>query len=279
MAESDSSKANMFADFFQKQYIQSGNINLTDILNTCGENTLEIDIEEDDICKALESINVNKGAGPDGISPKLLRNCVASLTEPLTTLFRKSFDEGHMPAALKTSRIVPIFKSGKKTIVTNYRAVVIIPTIAKVFEVVMFNKISIFVRERTTQNQHGFVKGRSTSTNLMEMVNYTMDAMVEKCQTDVLYTDFEKAFDRVNHRRLLQKLALFGFGNKLVKWCYGYLTSRKQFVQIGQEKSGTFSVASGVPAGSILGPCFFIVFMNDIVNFSEMFKYYIPSAI
>lgn len=76
----------------------------------------------------------------------------------------------------------------------------------------------------------GFVKGRSTNTNLLEMVNYTMDGMIEKCQTDVLYTDYEKAFDRVKHKILLRKLARFGFGKQMVKWLHAYLTSRRQFV-------------------------------------------------
>lgn len=174
--------------------------------------------------------------------------------------------EGHVPPALKNSRIVPIFKSGKLSSATNYRPVVIIPTIAKVFERVVYNKIVEFVNERIVHNQHGFVKNRSTSTNLLQMVNFTIDSMIARCQTDVLYTDFEKAFDRVNHKRLLQKLVKFGFGCRLIKWFYSYLTFRTQSVRIGGSNSRTFTVSSGVPAGSVLGPCLFTVFVNDIVD-------------
>ncbi|XP_031620410.1 uncharacterized protein LOC116338960 [Contarinia nasturtii] len=108
------------------------------------------------------------------------------------------------------------------------------------------------------------------------MVNFTMDSMIEKCQTDVLYTDFEKAFDRVNHKRMLQKLVKFGFGRRLVKWFHGYLTARTQFVGIGERKSRTFTVSSGVPAGNdlklirkIQSPSDAITFQNSIDQLND----------
>jgi Reverse transcriptase (RNA-dependent DNA polymerase) len=266
-ASDDAMKAMLFAEFFQQQYTQAENIDLNEILSECDDDAFEFQIEEDDVHKALQSINVNKGEGPDGISPKMMRNCSIALVKPLTVLFRKSFVDGYVPASLKNSRIVPIFKSGAKSNVTNYRAIAIIPTIAKVFELVVFNKIHDFVHEKISQQQHGFVTGRSTATNLLEMVNYTMDGMIAKCQTDVLYTDYAKAFDKMKHKRVLQKMAKIGFGKRLVKWFHAYLTYRKQFVQIGQMRSNSFVVASGVPAGSILGPCLFNIFINDIVDY------------
>lgn len=229
-ADSDLAKSKLFANFFEKQYVQGADIDLDVILDDCTEDALNVIIEEHDVRKAIESINMRKGPGPDGISPILLKNCVHALTTPLTILFRKSLERGEVPPALKKSRIVPIFKSGNKCDITNYRAVVIIPTVAKIFEIVISDKIDSFVRGKTSQNQHGFVKGRSTTTNLLQMVNYTKDAMNLKCQTEVLYTDFEKAFDRVNHGKLLKKLARFGFGRKLIKWFHEYLVERTQFL-------------------------------------------------
>lgn len=158
-ASDDSMKAMLFAQFFQQQYVQNESIDLNNILNECDDDALNIEIEKDDILKALESINVNKGEGPDGILLKLLKNCASWLASPLTVLFRKSLTDGYVSASLKNSRIVPIFKSGVKNSVKNYRADAIIPTIAKVFEMVIFNKVRDFVQQIISKNQHGFVKG------------------------------------------------------------------------------------------------------------------------
>lgn len=132
-------KAMLFAEFFKQQFSRAEDIDWNSILNGCESNAFDIDIDEEDVRKAFESMKVNKGEGLNGISPQLLKNCADSLVKPLTLLFRKSLEDGCVPASLKNSRIVPVFKSGSKTNPTNYRAVAIIPTIAKVFEKVMFN--------------------------------------------------------------------------------------------------------------------------------------------
>ncbi|RYE19123.1 MAG: hypothetical protein EOP45_13100, partial [Sphingobacteriaceae bacterium] len=260
-ASTDETKAQLFADYFQGQYTQSDDIDIDELLNECTQGAFEVEIGEDDVRKALESLNVNKGTGPDGISPQILKNCTQSLSK---LFLKKSFEEGLVPDSLKNSRIRPVFKSGSKSNAANYRPIVIIPTIAKVFERVIYGKMCAYVNEKVIQNQHGFVKKRSTTTNLMHTANYAFEAMSKKQMAVILYTDFEKAFDRVNHKILLKKLARFGFGIATVKWFHAYLTTRKQFVDINGKASKAFAATSGVPAGSILGPCLFIIFINDI---------------
>ncbi|XP_031633556.1 uncharacterized protein LOC116347189, partial [Contarinia nasturtii] len=110
-AKTDTSKAEIFADFFKSQYTRSDGIDLDQILSECEDLSFDINIKEVDVLRALKSINVNKGAGPDGISPKMLKNCAHTLSKPLTALFCKSLHQGYVPGALKNSRIVPIYKS------------------------------------------------------------------------------------------------------------------------------------------------------------------------
>lgn len=99
-------ESNAICPLSQQQYTQSDDINSAEILNECGDNAFDIEIEEDDVRKALESINVNKGEGPDSVSPKLLRSCANSLAKPLTVLFQKSLASGCVPESLKNSRTV-----------------------------------------------------------------------------------------------------------------------------------------------------------------------------
>ncbi|XP_031626213.1 uncharacterized protein LOC116342660 [Contarinia nasturtii] len=148
-ANTDTSKAELFADFFENQYTRSDIIDLDELLDECGDVSFDFEITEADVLNALQFIDANKGAGPDGISTKVLKNCAHSLSKPLTALFRKSLQQGCVPDALKKSRIVPIYKAGKKSNAVNYRPVVIIPTIAKLFEIVVYDKIDTFINGKS----------------------------------------------------------------------------------------------------------------------------------
>lgn len=91
VANDDTRKAMIFADFSMQQYVSDDAFGLRHILDECEENAFDIEIDEEDVRRALESVNVNKGAGSDGIPPKVLQNCAAALVKPLTVLFRKSY--------------------------------------------------------------------------------------------------------------------------------------------------------------------------------------------
>src|SRR5450759_3937292 len=100
--------------------------------------------------------------------------------------------------------------------------------------------------------QHGFFKGRSTTTNLLEFVNYSLMAMDNGNHVEVLYTDFSKAFDRVDIPMLLFKLQKMGIQPNLLKWINSYLTNRDQLVRFKGKQSTPIHATSGVPQGSHL---------------------------
>lgn len=227
--------AQLFADYFKNQHTMRWNrIGTVERVDR-----FEIEISRLDVLKAIKSMKVNKDSGPDGISPHVLRNYAQYLAKPLSVLFRQSLEGEIVPDSLKTSRKW----SGSKNNAANYRPIFIIPSIAKVFETVIDDKIGAYVNGKVIQNQRGFVKNRSTTTNLTQTLNYTFEAMAI-----LLYTDFEKVFERVNHKILLEKLARFGFGRTTVKWFHSYLTSRKQFVGVNKKEPRTFSVTSVLAA-------------------------------
>jgi len=132
---------------------------------------------------------------------------------------------------------------------------------SKIFERLVFNN----VKSNIHHTQHGFFEKRSTQTNLMEYVSTVADAIVAGGQVDTIYTDFAKAFDKVDHGILLFKLCSFGVPTNLVEWFSTYLRNRSQFVVIGGSRSDRIVPSSGVPQGSILGPLLFIIFINDLL--------------
>ena len=112
--------------------------------------------------------------------------------------------------------------------------------------------------------QFGFRKGKSTSLQLLQVLHEIGESLDKRTQTDILYLDFSKAFDRVDHKLLLRKLQNFGVCENLLSWFENYLINRFQKVTILGKTSKEIPVLSGVPQGSILGPLLFLVYVNDL---------------
>ena len=113
-------------------------------------------------------------------------------------------------------------------------------------------------------NQHRFREGRSCLTELMQHYDKLLDDAEKRENTEVIYLDFAKAFDKVNHKILMEKLKKIGVGGKLHSWLASYLTGRTQQVLVGDIKSDSRPILSGIPQGSVLGPLPFIIMMTDI---------------
>lgn len=209
----------MFSTFFQSTYTNSETnleMNTFSNYNLRPNDLSPIMINETNVENILSKVDVNKNGGPDGIPNIFLRHTSGQLSKPLSMLFIKSINSGEFPIKFKTSFITPIFKKGKKSEVNNYRPVCLLNGFAKVFERLVHEHVYPQVIGRIKDNQHGFVRKRSTLTNLATYTDYIANALDGGGEVHAIYTDFAKAFDSVDFAILLRKLNSFGIGDTML---------------------------------------------------------------
>ena len=148
----------------------------------------------------------------------------------------------------KCANISPIYKKGRKDDVNNYRPVSL-TCICKILESIIRDKVMehFTINKLFTNRQFGFLKGRSTVTQLLQILDDWTETLESGGRIDVIYTDFEKAFDKVPHRRLLSKLKSYKIHNSIIEWIKNILSGRKQRVRVDGEFSSWADVLSGIP--------------------------------
>ena len=226
------------------------------------------EISEDFVLNELQNLQTNKATGLDTISAQLLKVAAPAIYKQLTYLFNLTLKTGKIPSDWKEAKVSPIYKGGDRTDKNNYRPISVISVVMKILERAVHDQLQTYLMEHNmlSAQQSGFRKGHSTDTVLTFFYDYLLKQMDVGNLTGVVFLDFRKAFDSVNHELLLQKLQTFGVQGIELAWFKDYLDKRKQKTVIGEAESNWSTILSGVPQGSILGPLLFTIMVNDLPN-------------
>ena len=214
----------------------------------------------------INKLKPSHSCGHDNISSNVLKIIAMEVSPCLTLIINQVLSTGQFPKNLKTAKVIPIHKTGEKSLMKNYRPISILPVVSKIIENVMHTQLTDYftMNKLFTSQQYGYRENRSTELAALELMDRNLDNMDRNLTPVNVYIDLSKAFDCLDHNILLSKLKFYGLNDNAIKLLKNYLSDRNQYVQLGNTKSQLHGISRGIPQGSVMGPLLFNIVINDL---------------
>jgi len=221
-------------------------------------------VTETEVEQVIKGLKNNSSPGFDEILTSLVKQCLCHFIKPLVHIYKVFLQTSIFPDMMKKAKIKPLFKKGDRQDINNYRPISILSVFSKPLEKLMHNRLLLSLKRYNilTSKQHGFMESKSTEIASHSFIQSVQEALDRHLHAVSIFLDTSKAYDVINHNRLLDKLDSYGIRGSVNNWFQSYLTNRTQFVEISQMdrnkyiqrrfQSSLRATSYGIPQGSIL---------------------------